>query len=361
VHEHATYYCAQLLRTACATSLDGGVTWLPFTQVLGGCGGLHGHIAVSPTGFAAVPHKGCGSGEGPVGGGERVVGFAFTADNGATWGSRIVPGSTQGPDGGFDPSIDFSRPSGWMWIAQADELGIHVGLSKDEGLTWETIGTSTDGVEPGAWLNLNAAFRDPRTGHPIRFATFPDVMAGDDERAAISFMATTDPEGRSPFDDCSSASDANVWHYYLALTLDAGQTWTVQRLLEDPVQVGAIWDGGGGDPCRNLLDFNDADLDSQGRIHIAFADGCTGRCAEKWDEHMRGRGGPPAGADSRDAHGTILRQATGPGLFAAFDRPAPGPQPAPQEDEGETQAQPAPGLLVAALALLGAALLLRRR
>ncbi|MFA5945187.1 MAG: hypothetical protein WC876_12055, partial [Candidatus Thermoplasmatota archaeon] len=93
VYPRATYYCAQLQLTSCATSLDGGRAWLPFTEVTGPCGGLHGHISVSEaTGFAAVPHGGCAGLEGttPLDGGS-YVGFASTSDNGATWSSRVMP------------------------------------------------------------------------------------------------------------------------------------------------------------------------------------------------------------------------------------------------------------------------------
>ncbi len=90
VYPRATYYCAQLAATSCATSLDGGRAWLPFTEVTGGCGGLHGHISVSEaTGFAAVPHGGCAQTESPnpLERGD-FVGFAYTENNGVTWGSR---------------------------------------------------------------------------------------------------------------------------------------------------------------------------------------------------------------------------------------------------------------------------------
>jgi hypothetical protein len=377
VYGRATYYCSQLQLgtavgstpgTACTTSLDGGLTWLPFTEVLGGCGGLHGHIRVSEvTGTATVPDASCHTGEGSAvpGGvitaGPEQMGFGYTTDNGVTWNSRSIPGSVSSP-GGFDPSLDFSRKSGWLYYAQADQQGIHVAMSKDEGKAWETLGGATDGAEPALWLNLSAAYHDPRTGSPIRFATFANTLAGDDGRAAVAFLGSTNATAQHPFDDCSKISDGVLWHYYLAQTFDAGQKWTVSRLWEDPVQVGAIWDGGGGVPCRNLLDFAGMDMDSHGRLHIALADGCTGKCAQKYFDWVDGKGPAPVGADSRTQYATILRQTTGLGLFAKDDGMGSG-LPNPRTGTASaTKGTPAADLapVLAALAL-GVGLVRRRR
>jgi hypothetical protein len=363
VYPRATYYCAQLALTSCATSLDGGRAWLPFTEVTGPCGGLHGHISVSEaTGFAAVPHGGCASSESPTAtGAGNFVGFAFTSDNGATWSSRIMPEAADGD--GFDPDLVFSQESGWLWLAQADDAGIHIALSKDEGNTWETLGSGMAGAgaEPATWYNLTATFQDPVTGDRLVYGAFPDLEAGDDERVALAFLGTTNASAEHPFDDCGEASDGNVWHYYLSQSFDGGATWTTSRLWEDPVQVGAIWNGGGGDPCRNLLDFNDMDMDSRGRLHIALADGCTAECSESYFAWMNGTGEPPKGEDSRDSWGVVLRQATGRGLFTEHD--IPDEFVIPTETETPAPEEAAPGLPVVGLlaAVVAAAVALRRR
>jgi hypothetical protein len=391
VYSRATYYCSQLQQdvplagsspgTACTTSPDGGLTWLPFAEVLGGCGGLHGHIRVSEvTGTAAVPDASCHTGEGsPVPGGvvtagPNRIGFGYTTDNGVTWSSRTMPTSVSAP-GGFDPSLDFSRQSGWLYLAQADQNGLHVAMSKDEGGAWEQLGGATPGVEPAPWLNLSAAYHDPVSGAPIKFATFADTLTGDDQRAAIAFLGATDPAGRHPFgnpatdvtgqnylDPCPKDADPNVWHPYLAQTFDAGQGWTVTRLSEDPIQVGSIWDGGGGVDCRNLLDFAGIDMDAHGRIHIALADGCQDRCAQKHADWRAGKGPAPEGKDSRAAHATILRQTTGLGLFAKDDGMGGAGPGGSGATAGTATGKGTPGLGLAPLAVaLAAGLALRRR
>ncbi|MBO64552.1 MAG: hypothetical protein CMA94_07300, partial [Euryarchaeota archaeon] len=63
-----------------------------------------------------------------------------------------------------------------------------------------------------------------------------------------------------------------------------------------------------GGSNRNLLDFNDLHIDRQGRVYVAFADGCTDGCADN----------PNAtAADSRDGRGAVYYLASGPSLYVA--------------------------------------------
>jgi hypothetical protein len=135
------------------------------------------------------------------------------------------------------------------------------------------------------------------------------VIAGDDDRAAFAFLGTT-----TPGDDQSAAFNG-VWHLYVATTYDGGKSWTTGDVTPtDPVQRGCIWNGGGSNPCRNLLDFNDITTDNIGRVLVGYADGCTGSCVN--DPTANASTGP---SSAQDALATIARQATGKTLFAAFD------------------------------------------
>jgi hypothetical protein len=302
---HVGYYCAQGGTISCARSVDQGSTWLPFQEVPGSCGGFHGHIRVSPvTGLVVVPTASCG----------QHAGYITTADGGLTWSSHEVEESAKWTNG-FDPSAQFTRPGGWMYYAMASEHGVHVALSKDEGKTWEPLGGGM-GVAPSAWLDVGQ-FHDP----PVVSGVFTNVQAGDDERVAVSFLGLEAGPGADTgfltskkIYQCGDRQDELLWHAYLAISYDAGQTWTVERVTDDPVQVGGIWDvtvGGSGN-CRNLLDFNDMDIDSHGRIHIGIADGCTGACAANPQ---------PKGDGFRDNAPVVFRQVAGRGLFKAFDGP----------------------------------------
>src|SRR4030095_13271957 len=85
---------------------------------------------------------------------------------------------------------------------------------------------------------------------------------------------------------------------YVATTYDGGQTWTtIDATPNDPVQRGAICTQ--GTTCatgRNLLDFNDITIDDEGRVLVAYADGCVGSCAG---------GGPQSGTDLARVAGQV--------------------------------------------------------
>ncbi|MGZ3459352.1 MAG: hypothetical protein ACXU86_12715, partial [Archangium sp.] len=83
-----------------------------------------------------------------------------------------------------------------------------------------------------------------------------------------------------------------------------GKTWVSSDATpNDPVQRGSICTGGttcGND--RNLLDFMDITVDSQGRVLVGYADGCVGACVQ-------------SGPNSFSQYATIARQSGGTLLF----------------------------------------------
>src|SRR5438270_93959 len=100
-YPHAIYYCSQDLVTAfCSRSDDGGLTFGPgipiyaFARVNGvdrpiapgTCGGLHGHVRVSPDGTAYVPNENCFDANNT-----SRPGVAVSTDNGLSWVVRTVP------------------------------------------------------------------------------------------------------------------------------------------------------------------------------------------------------------------------------------------------------------------------------
>jgi len=155
-------------------------------------------------------------------------------------------------------------------------------------------------------------------------STFPEVAAGDSNRAAFMFLGTTTAGNYK-----DPTTFKGIWHAYIATTLDGGQSYAVvDGTPDDPVQVGSICNLGttgcqmnavsGAD--RNMLDFMDLTVDAQGRVVGAFADGCVvGTCDAN---------SPPSA--SRSALGTVIRQSGGPRLFAAFDPVEPTVPGAPQ-------------------------------
>lgn len=281
IHDRATYYCGQLLAVSCTVSYDGGMTWANPSSVQ--CGSVtpqfHGSLHVAQNGNVFLPFRSCGG----------RIGMAVSQDNGLTWSPKTIPGSAYAGNG-FDSDVA-ATPSGWVYIGYANGTkGTAMAtLTKNNGTTWSSP------VDIGADVGVVTS-------------TFHETVAGDDDRAAVAFLGTT-TDG-----DPWAEGFPGVWDLYVAMTFDAGQTWTTRKVSTDPVQRGWICDG--GTLCasgRNLLDFMDAQIDATGRIYVAHADGCVDACAL------------PSGtaAQSNGGTATISRQTAGLTLFSRFD-PATG-------------------------------------
>ena len=85
----------------------------------------------------------------------------------------------------------------------------------------------------------------------------------------------------------------------------------------DPVQRGCIWNSGGSNPCRNLLDFNGITIDRTGHVMVGFADGCVGPALDPGSNCVAST---EVSANGLVNHGAIVRQLTGKTLFARYDR-----------------------------------------
>src|SRR5205085_8400736 len=108
VYPHAVYYCSQEGSpnsgppSFCSRSDDGGLTFGPSvpltTPPVNVCGGLHGHVKVSPKdGTVYVPFNTCGG----------VGSVIVSEDNGTTWTIRHVQTSTIQ----MQPSASFQDPA----------------------------------------------------------------------------------------------------------------------------------------------------------------------------------------------------------------------------------------------------------
>ena len=100
------------------------------------------------------------------------------------------------------------------------------------------------------------------------------------------------------------------WYAFIATTYDGGANWTtVNATPNDPVQsMTGIWQQGGGEKDRNLLDFNEITIDDKGRVLYGYSDGCvTPACI--------------AGAAPNDfvANMRVARQSGGKTLLASYD------------------------------------------
>jgi hypothetical protein len=253
-YPNAVYYCSQNIVVAagafCGRSDDGGVTYNVSSRLLGAgspCGSITGHVKVAPDGTVYVPQLSCARPDGVQG-----QGMAVSSDNGQTWSYSVVPDSTaKAANHGTDPSIGVGSGNSVYYGYEAGDGHPRIAVSHDHGQTWSA--SSDVGIPYG-----------------IQNTKFAEVVAGDDDRAAFAFLGTT-----SAGDDQAKAFPG-VWYLYVAYTYDGGKSWTtVNATPGNPIQRGCIWSGGGSNACRNLLDFNDAQIDKQGRVLVAYTDGCA--------------------------------------------------------------------------------------
>jgi hypothetical protein len=281
-YSRAVYYCAQNGSDACSTSGNGGLTFGAPAIVGGACGSLHGHVKVSLDGTAYLPNSHCGG----------LAGGGITTNNGSSWSSYTIPGSSE-PVNGFDPSVA-TTPDNTVYEAwQGANNHPMVAVSKTHGSTWTTPVDLGAGVSPA-----------------ILTSTFQAVTAGDNGRAAVSYLGST--TGGDPF----AQGWPGVWDLYVSFTYDGGATWQTVKASADPVQRG--WMCASGTTCgtgRNLLDFMDANLTKDGRVVVGYADGCIGACATASGTE----------AQSTSAYATVAYQTSGKGLLAAFDATMPTP------------------------------------
>jgi hypothetical protein len=281
VYPNAVYYCSQDLVTAfCLRSDDGGAHFGNVVPVYTTeCGGLHGHVKVSPKdGTVYLPNNNCG-GDGAV---------VVSEDNGITWDIRHVRNnSVDTVSGASDPAVGIDNNGRvYFAIANADSSMV-VATSDDHGSTWSNI------------FDVSSALG-------LKNIRYPAAVGGDAGRAAVAFYGSTTAGS------ANAASFNGTWHLYIAHTFDGGASWTVSDATPNaPIQRGCIWTGGGANICRNLLDFFDMTIDKQGRVQVGYVNGCPGGdCAQA-----------PATATGNGygAVATIARQSSGRRLLAVFD------------------------------------------
>ena len=296
----AVYYCSQNIVQAagafCGRSDTGGVSWNPSTLVFAGtdCGAIHGHVKVGPDGTVYLPQRACGANQG----------MAVSFDNGATWPIERVPDSSTIGLNSSDPSVAPAPDGKTLYYAYQDGFGNpEVAVSSDHG-------------KVGTWS------RSTNVGAPfgIKNTKFPEMVVGDTDRAAVTFLGTTTPG------DDQASTFTGAWYLYVAFTYDRGKTWTtVNATPNDPVQRGCIWMSGGSNPCRNLLDFNEITVDGHGRVEAAYTDGCTAACVTTNRIDASGCNGSEGASYTSTQTCTygrlsaVVRQQCGTGLFAAFD------------------------------------------
>mgnify|MGYP001158730886 FL=1 len=294
-YETAVYYCYnKLVGIFCFTSFDGGATFDAGGQIIGLAttnGGLHGAISTAPDGTVYVTPR------------VETPTVIVSKDNGFSWFQRTMGEdvSTPYPRKNSEVSTDSASNAYHVWTG-ADE-GVYMARSTDSGETWEQESIRISPVE-------------------VISSVFPQTDAGDPGRIAIMYLGSENSEmlnqsdiDGNPWDGNAHYAPNNVtYHLYITYSLnalDSNPVFHTMRVTDDPVQMGSICLNSGdcrdiGGSNRNLLDFNDLHIDREGRVYVAFADGCTGTCAANNNSTAE---------DSRDGRGSVYYLGSGPSLF----------------------------------------------
>ncbi len=296
LYETAVYFCYnKIAGIFCFTSFDGGATFEAGGQIVGlatSNGGLHGAITTAPDGTVYLPPR------------VATPTIIFSKDNGYSWEERYMGEDVGTPSIRKNGEVATDTESNAYNIWVGGDQGVYMSTSVDSGNTWNQKSIRVSPIE-------------------VISATFPHTSAGDPGRIAITYLGSEDADelgqpdiDEQPWDGNAHYATTNVSHYlyvtYSLNALDENPVFHTQKVSPDPVQVGSICLNSGdcrsneGGSNRNLLDFNDLHIDLEGRVYIAFADGCTGTCAS---------GNESTSSNSRDRLGSMYYLGNGPSLY----------------------------------------------
>lgn len=279
--------------TTVSRSLDGGATWTPHTALTGDDLGPYrtgGPLQADRESNVHLPVYLCGDAD-------QGLGVTSSNDHGVTWTPVAIHAPGNGCQG-LDPGMAIDS-EGHAYIAGWGDGRIWVSATQDGGASW------TDAV--------------PVSIEALASHVLVDAVAGHAGRVAVAYLATADTDAGP-----NAAPGYARWHLYVSYTQDAlsdDPTWGTVRVTPagDPVQHGSICTV--GIACfagnRNLLDFIDVQAGPDGRVYVAYTDGCI----TTEDQTCRD---PPS---SREKHAMIAVQHEGGGGFRLFEDRAPWASP----------------------------------
>ena len=297
-YETAVYYCYnKLAGIFCFTSVDGGATFELGGQIIGLAttnGGLHGAISTAPDGTVYVTPR------------VATPTVIVSKDNGFSWFERTMGEDTGTPNPRKNSEVSADADSNAYHVWTGGDEGVYMSRSFDSGETWDQESIRISPVN-------------------VISSVFPQTDAGDAGRIAVTYLGSENEEMLNQSDIDGNPWNGNAhyapnnatYHLYITFSLNAldeNPTFHTYRVTDDPVQVGSICLNSGdcrdiGGSNRNLLDFNDLHIDREGRVYVAFADGCTGECATNENATAQ---------DSRDGRGSVYYLASGPSLYEDF-------------------------------------------
>lgn len=184
------------------TSLDSGVTWSEPFDVAEGEGADREWLDVDAEGTVRLVWSQF-HGQSPY--------TVFRAMTNGTW-SDVV--ELEGDERLKGPIARDAR-SGALYVPSVDFTGLHVAVSRDDGLTWEDSPVHATGAPRGIYLGSASWI-------------FPVAAVDDAGTVYVAWSGDEEVQGVRP------ARDASTPRVYLSTSTDGGTTWTGPMLLSAP-------------------------------------------------------------------------------------------------------------------------------
>lgn len=257
-YPHVLYYCFNHPAiTKCSKSLDGGVTFVPTTQVTApDCGGLNGHGVVDSKGVIYLPLASCGR---PM--------LAISKDEGNTW--NVIRTSELDADSGGDPSV------------AVDSKGNLYYLFVDAEDRMPFLTTSTNGGK--SWTKpVNVA---PKSVKATNLAT---LTVGKPGSLAIAYYGTT----------MADDGPDRRWGGYIssAINVLTKKPTFFTATVNGPSDALKMGNCGPG-RCGRVLDFIDVEIAPDGQPWAVYVDACAATCEKTEKESI---------ADNEGVVGTLV-------------------------------------------------------
>jgi hypothetical protein len=221
-------------------------------------------------------------------GGSSGIGVSASADNGATWIRRFLPGLTTATGGPFDrasdPSVTFdARHAVWLVsslvLRGSSAAGVVTSRSIDGGNTWGAPITVTSGTADKNWIvcdnNVSSAFfgrcytewDQPGSGDLIRMSTSTNGglswgagLTSADSAHGLGGQPVVQPNGTVIVPYLSTSGSIRSFR-----SVDGGATWRVS------VQVAAIADHQVAGGLRSEP-LPSAEIDGSGKVYVVWQD-----------------------------------------------------------------------------------------
>ncbi|HYP24163.1 MAG TPA: exo-alpha-sialidase, partial [Actinomycetota bacterium] len=219
------------------------------------CGGLHGHGVVGRDGAIFLPKESC---EQPW--------LGISRDEGLTWEIVRVSNLDAGP-GLLDPSVDVDDKGNVYYAWTGGDRRVYLTTSKDGGRTWRP-----------------ATVVSPPGVHEVNLATLDASGVG---KVAIAYMGSASSPWRRDCrekESCPETADyaKTTWNGYVTTTTNAlsGNPKLVSTAVnppKDPIYRGRCGPG----RCGLVFDFIDVVIGPSGDAFATFVDACVAQCTNK--------------------------------------------------------------------------------